>query len=257
MNEFFGPTAPLVKPWTAEDDHFTHKGKDYYYKDLQEFRMTTTPTTPLTAGQVRAITNDGKTVFLAFKFADKARAHKTIAYINEQIDAAKGIVKGYKYNMTAHTGTRLEAYDDYLIIYHMQVGSMATNIMRGGTLGGKKINYEDLTSVQFREPAGATVGFLQFAYPGAVESKGGVIDMLNDENSVPVHPNVYDEAKEIYEFIEQRRKEIKAENKAASATTVIQEKSAAEQIKEFKELLDMGIISQEEFDAKKKQLLGL
>lgn len=30
-----------------------------------------------------------------------------------------------------------------------------------------------------------------------------------------------------------------------------------EQIKKFKELLDMGIITQEEFDAKKKQLLGL
>ena len=33
--------------------------------------------------------------------------------------------------------------------------------------------------------------------------------------------------------------------------------SAAAQLKEFKELLDMGIITQEEFDAKKKQLLGL
>ncbi len=33
--------------------------------------------------------------------------------------------------------------------------------------------------------------------------------------------------------------------------------SAADEIKKFKELLDSGIISQEEFDAKKKQLLGL
>lgn len=30
-----------------------------------------------------------------------------------------------------------------------------------------------------------------------------------------------------------------------------------EEIKKFKELLDEGIITQEEFDAKKKQLLGL
>ena len=36
-----------------------------------------------------------------------------------------------------------------------------------------------------------------------------------------------------------------------------EEKSSAAQIKEFKELLDDGIITQEEFDAKKKQLLGL
>ena len=30
-----------------------------------------------------------------------------------------------------------------------------------------------------------------------------------------------------------------------------------DELKKFKELLDMGVISQEEFDAKKKQLLGL
>ena len=33
--------------------------------------------------------------------------------------------------------------------------------------------------------------------------------------------------------------------------------SAADEIKKFKELLVMGVITQEEFDAKKKQLLGL
>lgn len=33
--------------------------------------------------------------------------------------------------------------------------------------------------------------------------------------------------------------------------------SKANELKEYKELLDMGVISQEEFDAKKKQLLGL
>ena len=33
--------------------------------------------------------------------------------------------------------------------------------------------------------------------------------------------------------------------------------SSSDELKKLKELLDMGIISQEEFDAKKKQLLGL
>ena len=39
--------------------------------------------------------------------------------------------------------------------------------------------------------------------------------------------------------------------------TVVQQVSAADEIKKFKELLDLGVITQEEFDAKKKQLLGL
>ena len=46
------------------------------------------------------------------------------------------------------------------------------------------------------------------------------------------------------------------EKKEASARGTI-EKTDVERIKEFKELLDSGIITQEEFDAKKKQLLGL
>ena len=33
--------------------------------------------------------------------------------------------------------------------------------------------------------------------------------------------------------------------------------SAADELKKFKELLDAGVLTQEEFDAKKKQLLGL
>ena len=40
-------------------------------------------------------------------------------------------------------------------------------------------------------------------------------------------------------------------------TIIIQNVSSAEELKKYQELLEDGIISQEEFDAKKKQLLGL
>ena len=39
-------------------------------------------------------------------------------------------------------------------------------------------------------------------------------------------------------------------------TTIVQQ-SNADELKKYKDLLDQGIITQEEFDAKKKQLLGL
>lgn len=51
-----------------------------------------------------------------------------------------------------------------------------------------------------------------------------------------------------------------AQYKKASTTAaavVVNNVSAADELKKFKELLDCGIITQEEFDAKKKQLLGL
>ena len=45
--------------------------------------------------------------------------------------------------------------------------------------------------------------------------------------------------------------------KEKSATTVIQQVSVADEILKFKGLLDAGIITQEEYNAKKNQLLGL
>lgn len=53
---------------------------------------------------------------------------------------------------------------------------------------------------------------------------------------------------------------IESSKNAANNTTttnVYQAQSAADEILKFKQLLDNGIITQEEFDAKKKQLLGL
>ena len=44
-----------------------------------------------------------------------------------------------------------------------------------------------------------------------------------------------------------------AEKNAPAAPAV----SAADELRKFKELLDMGAITQDEFNAKKKQLLGL
>lgn len=52
---------------------------------------------------------------------------------------------------------------------------------------------------------------------------------------------------------------VERQNKGRYATIVQQEapQSNAEELKKFKELLDSGIITQEEFDKKKKQLLDL
>ena len=52
---------------------------------------------------------------------------------------------------------------------------------------------------------------------------------------------------------------IERQNKPTSTTTIKQEipQSNADELKKYKDLLDSGVISQEEFEAKKKQLLGL
>ena len=184
------------KAWGVTDDAFVFNGQRIPYSEMTYFKLITTPTTPLTNGVAQGGYN-GKILTCAFKHADKATAHQAINFVAEKIEAAHGVVKDYKYKITAHTGTTLEVYENYVIINHMQVGSLMANIARGGALGGKRINYTDLTSVQFREPSGMTVGFIQFAYPGSIESKGGIVDMINDENSIPIQPSMVAEAREV------------------------------------------------------------
>lgn len=53
-----------------------------------------------------------------------------------------------------------------------------------------------------------------------------------------------------------KRDVLAAQNKKASQGIDTTESSKIEAIKEYKRLMDEGIISQQEFDAKKKQLLG-
>lgn len=250
MNEEF--RAIGSQAWSITDNYLVVGSQNIAYSELEYIKLITTPTTPLTNGVVGAGYN-GEILTLAFKHADKDRAHCAIDFAKRKIDEANGIIRNYKYHLLAHTGTVLEVYDDYVIITFMQTGSLLTNIARGGALGGKRIDFENLTAVQFREPSGLTVGFIQFAYPGSIESKGGITNAINDENSIPVQPKDVALAREIVAFIERRRKEIKQSNNCS----VIQQSSAADELKKFKDLLDMGAITQEEFTAKKKQLLGL
>jgi len=51
--------------------------------------------------------------------------------------------------------------------------------------------------------------------------------------------------------------ELLQNRQSASGATGNSSGSATDEIKKYKELLDQGVITQEEFDAKKKQLLGL
>ena len=52
------------------------------------------------------------------------------------------------------------------------------------------------------------------------------------------------------------KEQYESEKNAKNAPT-IQAHSPAEELKKFKDLLDAGVITAEEFEAKKKQLLGL
>ncbi|MBQ8746893.1 MAG: SHOCT domain-containing protein [Clostridia bacterium] len=61
----------------------------------------------------------------------------------------------------------------------------------------------------------------------------------------------------IYEVLNNLLIERQQAKQTAAAPTVVQQSDSADQLKKYKDLLDSGVITQEEFDAKKAQLLGL
>lgn len=80
------------------------------------------------------------------------------------------------------------------------------------------------------------------------------MDATKDDNAIIFSKSHYNEMMELKVYIDSY-----STNFSEGNTTVINniEKSPVELIKEYKELLDSGIITQEEFEAKKKSILDL
>ncbi|MBE6947700.1 MAG: SHOCT domain-containing protein [Ruminococcaceae bacterium] len=119
------------------------------------------------------------------------------------------------------------------------------------TQGEKTIYFKDAIGVQYK-PSSIADGYIQ------IETAAGGVSTSNSqysgENAIQFSGKKSNEEAEI--IVAYIRKQIE-EIKNAPVGGIVQQVSAAEELKNFKELLDMGVITQEEFDAKKNKLLGL
>ncbi len=98
-------------------------------------------------------------------------------------------------------------------------------------------------------------GFIQFTVMGGLEKSGGILNAADDENSVVLkRGDQSKEGKKIKEFVESKMLEL---SKPQTTTVINQAASGADEILKLKQLLDAGILTQEEFEAKKKQILDI
>lgn len=135
-------------------------------------------------------------------------------------------------------GAVLLAWGIYLIIYVSQCEICVTDKrIYGKASFGSRVDIP-MDSVS----AVGTVGWLNGV---AVSSASGSIKFLYIENANEIHSKVS-------QLIIDRQN-----SKNLSTMKVTNQDSNADELKKYKELLDSGVITQEEFDAKKKQLLGL
>ncbi|PEP09865.1 DUF4429 domain-containing protein [Bacillus wiedmannii] len=126
----------------------------------------------------------------------------------------------------------------------------ALNFLNHGLDGEKTIDINNMTGIQIKKANFFTNGYIQFIFMGSQESKRGVMAAATDENTVMFTKREQKMAEEIKEYIESI---LVNKSKSQVAVSV----SGADEILKYKELLDQGIITEEDFQAKKKQLLGI
>ena len=160
--------------------------------------------------------------------------------------------EGVKYCLVNSSGKILDVYDNKVVFTTTQsTSTVVTALVFGGstTQGEKTIYFKDAIGVQYK-PATVTDGYIQVETSAAGRSASSA---YGGENSIQFGGTRNADAEIIASFIRTKIEEIKNAPVGGS----VQQLSPAEELKKFKELFDLGVISQEEFDAKKKQLLGL
>jgi len=144
-----------------------------------------------------------------------------------------------------------KGYNGNLIL--TDTGVIIKRGIKGFLLGGmmlrgdKTIPYSSIVAVQLKK-AGMAAGYIQLTLAGGSEAKSGLFQSTMDENSINFYPlgknnEMFTEAKEL---IEQKIHQVKSGYSAMSS---------ADELEKFAKLRDKGIISEEEFQAKKKKLL--
>lgn len=162
--------------------------------------------------------------------------------LNEQIKNAPKDENDHSILKCSTAINTITVYDDYFVI-GQRSSVLNTLISKSIFEEEKKLYYTNISSLEFGEPTSFAAGKIKFEFAGGYNSANNIIYFPEADR---------DDMKKIYDFIDKKVQEVRAGN-----NTSVGGFSVADELSKFKNLLDSGIISQEEFDEKKKQLLGL
>ncbi len=188
--------------------------------------------------------NNGEPTYVAMNFEEQ-----------KQKAQEEGVKIGAKYSIKGAVGKSLDVYENKCVI---TTKTTFRSVIAGNfTDGEKTIYYADLVGVQFRPCSAVLLGYLQFETASTQSNrKGGAwASNYESENAFTFEASINELMEEVSNYVKKRLEEIK-ENKAnGNAGVVASQTSVADELLKFKNLLDAGVISQEEFDKKKAELL--
>lgn len=123
-----------------------------------------------------------------------------------------------------------------------------------GLKGEKEILIKSISAIQFKKP-GIVNGYIQFVFMGSQESKRGLFDAGQDENTVIFSNGQLKDFERVKNLIESQIKNI---GRVYSGSATPQAQShGLDDLEKLSQLKDKGIITEEEFVLKKKQILGI
>lgn len=141
----------------------------------------------------------------------------------------------------------LELYEDRVTITPKGI----FGAINKGFKGTKIIPFTSITAIQFKK-SGILSGYLQFTIPGGNESRGGVFDATKDENSfLFAGTKANEDAEKIKNYIEKQIQKLR--NPVAPRQ---ESSSISSELEKLGELKNKGVLTDEEFQAAKKRLLG-
>lgn len=156
----------------------------------------------------------------------------------------------------------IELYKDKIII--KRDSNNGVGFWAHGLKGDKEIWLEKISAIQLKMPGTLTRGmvikgmehngYIQFAVSGSLESKGGIIGAAGDENTVFFSKEQADDFCKLKELIAENKSDIKKVEVSNYSTN---ERDQISLLRDLAKLKEDGIITEEEFSTKKKQILGL
>ncbi len=133
------------------------------------------------------------------------------------------------------------------------------------TVGERRVDLRNVSEIETFSRANTANGYLKFIKKGASPNTLFNCEYFFFNNSIPFETkkikqkieSIKNILNERIVILEQDEVQIAAKKHIESQTAQQKSTDAFEEIRKFKQLLDEGIISEDEFNTKKKQLLGL
>ena len=121
--------------------------------------------------------------------------------------------------------------------------------MTQGMKGDKEILISHVSSIQFKKANAFLNGYIQFAFVGGHEAKGGIFQGVQDENSVMFRVGQQPAFEALRDELQRRISSPKEHGG--------KESSPLDELEKLASLRDKGIVSEDEFQKKKRELLDL